>query len=244
MVTFLIWFKMFDWLRMFDSTSFYIKLIMVTISDIMPFFLIFPIFLLTFGTPMYILQGNRGVEGAENAVLDEYLGNWVFDTLFNQYLLSLGEFGIDEFSNGPQATLCYIFFIFATFFTQVTALNMIIAIMGDTFGKVSEGHESHSRSMKIALLSDYVSLIRKDDKGKKYNSFLVLVTADREVESKKEWEGTVNMLRSAITKNSDELEHNLNKKIENVKDLVVETKSRQVMRDRETKKMISDMRKS
>ena len=123
-------------------------------------------------------------------------------------------------------------------------MNMIIAIMGDTFGKVSEGHEQHSRSMKIALLCDYVSLIRRNDEGVKYDSFLVLVTAEREVEAKKEWEGTVNMLRTAITKNSESLKNDLHKKIENVKDLVLETKARQVVRDRDSKKMISEMKKS
>ena len=36
--------------------------------------------------------------------------------------------------------LIYVFFLVATFLTAITALNMLIAIMGDTFGKVLEGH--------------------------------------------------------------------------------------------------------
>ena len=55
----IIWGKMFDWLRMFDSTSFYVLLIMRTIRDIMPFFTIFLIFLVTFGTALFILNSNR-----------------------------------------------------------------------------------------------------------------------------------------------------------------------------------------
>lgn len=55
----LIWSKMFDWMRMFDATSFYIKLIIVTIKDILPFFLIFPVFLMTFGSALFILNTNR-----------------------------------------------------------------------------------------------------------------------------------------------------------------------------------------
>ena len=61
------------------------------------------------------------------------------DALFNQYLISLGDWEIGDIAGGNQAFLCYMFFFLATFFTQVTALNMLIAIMGDTFGKVSEG---------------------------------------------------------------------------------------------------------
>ena len=61
----IIWSKMFDWMRMFDSTSFYIKLIIVTVYDILPFFAIFPIFLMTFGTSLYILSMNRGEENMD-----------------------------------------------------------------------------------------------------------------------------------------------------------------------------------
>lgn len=63
--------------------------------------------------------------------------------------------------------------------TQVTALNMIIAIMGDTFGRVLDCYEMHSRAMKISLLSDYVEIIRgKGDsatEGEPKDSFLVVV---------------------------------------------------------------------
>ena len=56
----LIWGKMFDWLRMFDSTSFYVLLLMRTIRDIIPFFSIFLVLMLTFGSSLYILNSNRG----------------------------------------------------------------------------------------------------------------------------------------------------------------------------------------
>ena len=55
----LIWFKMFDWMRLFDSTSFFIKLILETLTDVLPFFFIFPIFLMMFGSALYILNTNR-----------------------------------------------------------------------------------------------------------------------------------------------------------------------------------------
>ena len=51
-------------------------------------------------------------------------------------MLSLGEFAMDGFGDHPSMLICYIFFLSATFLTQITFLNMLIAIMGDTFGKV------------------------------------------------------------------------------------------------------------
>jgi mRNA deadenylase 3'-5' endonuclease subunit Ccr4 len=112
----------------------------------------------------------------------------------------LGEFGIDNFNNGPQSVLCYFFFILATLLTQVTALNMIIAIMGDTYGRVSEGYEMHSREMKISLLSDYVPIIRQDSdaNSQPHDNFLVVITAVDDTNEKKEWEGSINAIRKVI----------------------------------------------
>ena len=84
-------------------------------------------------------------------------------------------------------------------------MNMLIAIMGDTFGKVSESHEQHSREMKIALLSDYVAHIKSLNSNEQFNSFLVLVTAANEGEKKNEWEGSINMIKSNIDKSYHDL---------------------------------------
>ena len=50
-------------------------------------------------------------------------------------------------------------FIVATFLTQITILNMLIAIMGDTFGKVTEIKEQAGLKEKINILADFVWLI-------------------------------------------------------------------------------------
>ena len=58
--------------------------------------------------------------------------------LMNQYMLALGDFNLDGFSQGGQKELCYIYFVLAAFITQLTMLNMLIAIMGDTFERITE----------------------------------------------------------------------------------------------------------
>ena len=169
----LIWSKLFDWMRMFDTTQFYIKLIVVTVYDIYPFFIIFPVFLMTFGSSLFILNTNRD---SSHELIEPTLGYWAIDTLINQYLLSLGEFGMDNFE-GPQVVMIYILFFLATFLTQVTALNMIIAIMGNTFESVKANEPQHKREMQIGLLCDYIRCI-KDTDWKSHDTFLVLVTPD------------------------------------------------------------------
>ena len=70
------------------------------------------------------------------------------------YYMVLGDFGdinllrsYKNFDNGEASWifienfLSVIYFLGATFITQITFLNMLIAIMGDTFGRVSEVKE-------------------------------------------------------------------------------------------------------
>lgn len=52
----LLWFKAFYWLRMFHQTSFYIKLIIETISDLKYFLILFIFSLLTFGNALLVLN--------------------------------------------------------------------------------------------------------------------------------------------------------------------------------------------
>ena len=47
--------KMFDWLRLFDTTAFYVNLIQMTISQVLPFLLIYLISLLMISVPMSMI---------------------------------------------------------------------------------------------------------------------------------------------------------------------------------------------
>ena len=53
-------------------------------------------------------------------------------------MLSLGEFNTDPYQENSKDSLLWVVFILTTFITQITFLNMLIAIMGDTFARVSE----------------------------------------------------------------------------------------------------------
>ena len=85
---------------------------------------------------------------------------WFFDALINQYLLSLGEHvRIEEFESHNDTIIIYIFFIMATFFTEITFLNMIIAIMGDVYDRLRETKQIQALQVKLEMVSDYAGLI-------------------------------------------------------------------------------------
>ena len=51
--------KIFDWLRLFDRTAFYVQLLGATLDQIKEFMLLFTVALLTFGLPLSMLNQTR-----------------------------------------------------------------------------------------------------------------------------------------------------------------------------------------
>ena len=112
--------KLVDWLRLFEKTSFYVLLVVETVIDIGPFMLLFFTALMMFGMPVLMLNQNRE-EGSD--LMDEPFGFWLMNIVLHQYLLALGEYSMDNFSENedkvpqPQTSLCYVFFFLAVFVT-------------------------------------------------------------------------------------------------------------------------------
>ena len=57
-------------------------------------------------------------------------------TFWYEYLLTLGEFDLDHLIESDDRPYPMLMFILSTFMVQIVILNMLIAIMGDTYDKV------------------------------------------------------------------------------------------------------------
>ena len=71
-----LWFKIFDWLRLFDKTAFFIKLIEDTLFAIRAFMIIMAVWYLMFGSAFYIL--NMGLP-EENSFMPDVSRFWILD---------------------------------------------------------------------------------------------------------------------------------------------------------------------
>jgi hypothetical protein len=77
--------------------------------------------------------------------------------------------------------LVFIYFILATLFTQIMFLNMLIAIMGETFSRCVEAQERTALMERTHLYADFIWGIKlnKNLSGKRY---LYVVRPDTERE--------------------------------------------------------------
>ena len=129
-------------------------------------------------------------------------------------MLSLGDFvdTLEGYENHPQSLLVWIFFIVTTFVTQITMLNMLVAIMGNTFDNVIERKSIYAIQMRLSILSDYkdvINLLNRIKGIQDYNNFVYVVypAVDlEEIEDQADWEGGFNYLRKALNRKLEMLE--------------------------------------
>ena len=99
--------------------------------------------------------------------------------------------------------MCYAFFFAATFLSQITMLNMLIAVMGDTFDRVMENKDINSIKSKLELSADLVAILRNRDSecSKKVFFFMVEPIKNEEDDEEQDlWEGTIRTMNRVLKK--------------------------------------------
>jgi hypothetical protein len=131
------WVKVFYWMRLFPSYSYYVKLIVQTIIDSMQFMVMNFIIMISFASFYYILNNNLIDSQSEDRYIPKITGSDMMDSLISIYLLgALGDFDVSLYQHGSDANYSLFMFVVATFIIQVVFMNMLIAIMGNTFSLV------------------------------------------------------------------------------------------------------------
>ena len=204
--------EFFDWLRLFERTAFYIMLLVETLSDITGFVILIVASLMLFGVPMAMLNLNRD---ESSQVVEPTFGNWAANMILNQYFLALGEFNYENFADKPQGLICYFLFLAATFFTQITMLNMLIAIMGESFARVYENRDVSATRTKLNFMHDMAGTVGKQSKEEEKDVFMYIVMPqETEMLSEEGWEGSVSRITTLVKAEIDSLKQELNWKIE------------------------------
>ena len=73
-------------------------------------------------------------------IFSKHFESDIWNSLMHMYLLSLGEFDFENFgTRGTMSNvLLWLIFVLGTFILQITFMNMLIAIMSEVFGEVTE----------------------------------------------------------------------------------------------------------
>ena len=92
-----------------------------------------------FANYIYVANTNMVHEQQARGYFAPYFGVPVLDVVMSVYNLGmLGDFDTELFRTGYDRNAITVMFILATYVIMVVFMNMLIAIMGDTFGACLE----------------------------------------------------------------------------------------------------------
>ena len=169
--------------------------------DIRIFLLIFFVGILAFSNCFYIFDMYSRLKGQTTIA-----GNSYIDAFIYVYLQSLGELGFDAYDDSYSPSVYWVFFFISSLFLQITLLNVLIAIMGDTFDRIQEVQREAKTKKICSLLSEYASLIPQDEIAS--NSCIYIASHDNKEEAEgtgSSWEGKLAALKTYLTKEVEKI---------------------------------------
>ena len=134
----LMWVNLIVWLRVFEVTTIFVRLIKDTIRDMKWFFFLYVVIVGMFASMMFIINARKNRFYKATLYDDEITSFSVVNVMIHQFLATLGDFSVDDYSSESDVDLPldWIIFISSTIFINVIIFNMLIAIMGDTYDNV------------------------------------------------------------------------------------------------------------
>jgi len=128
----LLWVKLFYFLRIFKPTASFMRMVSEILKDMSTFTFILFLAFFAIANSFYILDGGPS-EKTERVSGETYSLTWL-----TAYQAGLGAFGTDDYDDSSHRGMLWTVFFICTFLIQIVLLNLLIALMGDTFDKVQE----------------------------------------------------------------------------------------------------------
>ena len=127
----MLWLKMLYFLRIFKTTGYLIRIIIEVVVDMRHFLFILLLTFVAFGDAMYNINTSNQSEFIEGG----YLGSIAF-----VYRMVLGDFDTGNFGS-VAVPYMWILFLLCTVFNMIIMLNLLIAIISESFARINEERE-------------------------------------------------------------------------------------------------------
>ncbi|CDW91232.1 wd-40 repeat protein [Stylonychia lemnae] len=145
----LMWLKFLYFFRIIDTTAPLVRMVKEILLDMVSFSFIYIFSLLAFANAFYVLAQNQLFEGQSTNDVAYYS---VQGALRYVYLTSIGEFDHSTYNSSKDEHLLWVYLIITTVFLLVVLLNMLIAIMSMTFGRVADSTQSSILRERLQLI--------------------------------------------------------------------------------------------
>lgn len=145
------WLKFLYFLRMFRAFGYLIRLIIDVVYDMRHFLVVLSLTIIAFGDTFYVIS-NGNIENSQFV-------KGFLDSIMYTYLIILGGFNVDDFEKSIATSVLLVFFFLCTLFNTIVMLNLLIAIISDTFSKVKENQINTSYQEMAAMIAENAYLV-------------------------------------------------------------------------------------
>lgn len=152
-ISLLIWLKFLYFLRIFRATSYLIRIIIEVCIDMKYFLFVLLLTFIAFGDAVYYIN---------HANAEPFIGGnggYVYGILFI-YRMVLGDFATDAFGT-IAVELMLVFFVLCTVFNMIIMLNLLIAIISESFARINEEKEQAGYQERARFISENLYLVPK-----------------------------------------------------------------------------------
>lgn len=150
----LLWWKMLYYLQLFEKTSPLVTMIFDIAKDMMAFLSISVFLLVGFALGFIVLFH------VEDGVIHEEFSSLIRACL-TLFAYLLGAFDLDEFVDTKYPNVAFGIFVVYEITMTIVLLNLLIAIMGDSFDRIKERESTTFLMSKAAIIEDMECINRR-----------------------------------------------------------------------------------
>jgi hypothetical protein len=112
--------------------------------------------------------------------------------------------------------LAWVIFFLASLFVVIVILNLLIAIMGDTFGRVLENITNLNTREKVMMIAENEFVFNRKDLFKDCQCLVIIQEKNLEMMQGETWDGQINALKKQLMEKFTSVQDEVNSQIGDV----------------------------
>ena len=204
-------------------------MVLAIVSDIRYFALVLGLLVFTFTQAFILLHAPNGVHASFSFAHDGVelpFGKWS-SSLIHTFNMMLGEFDMEWFDYSVSRPFTQFVFIIYMFIVSIVLLNLLIAIMADSYSRVQSKARSEGLSQKAKIMLEMLAL-QSSQENERYEKEVtwvhLLKPRHRQLHSEQDWQGQINAvekhIRHALEKSQEDIVRNIGSQIRQLRTAV------------------------
>ena len=248
------WIKLFYYCRIFSTFQTFVRLIRDSVIDMIPFLFVFFIAIFAFGNTYYILGYDSLINGNTffaGGAINGGSSTFPYGIIYS-YQQGIGQFDTTQFPGQPDEVFITLLYYLNTLISLVILLNLVVALLGDTFDRVNESASKIELQEKARMICENEFILNRWLLFR-HAKYLIVIDQEQAEGQSGGWDGKLNQLKTfmeeaaakhieQLKKMDDNLETTLNDNADK-KNKILESKIQQKLVALESRldEVISDL---